>query len=87
MIPYIIAIASSAVGQAAAADAKRRLEQGLPPIQVEHKEIKPTFEDRFWEAMIYVFILGPGILMGLLLAGLLFGLLKAFFASKGMAFP
>ena len=87
MLLNTVIIASTAAAQAAVADAKHRQEQGLPPINVEAREMKTTLEDRFWEAMLYVFILLPGLILGLAVGGFGYIILKVAFARQGVTFP
>lgn len=84
MLLPIIVIAETIAAEAAAADAKRRQELGLPP---PLPAPPPTVGDKIAEALIYTLILLPGLVMASIVGISLFIALKIAFASEGISFP
>lgn len=87
MILHAIIIASTAGAYSAAAEAKRRQEQGLPPLPAPPPAPPPTWKDRCADVAFWALVLSPGILIAATVGMALYVVFKIEFARQGLSFP
>lgn len=82
-----IIIAQTVAAHAAAADAKRRQEQGLPPLPTPPPAPPPTWKERCADAAFWALVFSPVIAIAAIVVMALYVVLKIAFARQGLTFP
>jgi hypothetical protein len=87
MLLHAIIIASTVAAHAAAADAKRRQDQGLPPLPEPPPAPPPTWKDRCADVAFWALVFSPAIAIGSMVGMALYVVIKIAFARQGLSFP
>lgn len=81
-----LVIIASTIGAQAAAEAKRRQEQGLPPL-VLPPPAPPTWKDKIADIAFWALVFSPVLAIAAIVGMSLYIVLKIAFARQGIAFP